>query len=193
MSRRKIMPATSETSLTLTLGAIAPDFTLTDTVSGKTMSLSDLKSPKATVILFICNHCPYVKHVDRALVRLAQDYMPQGVSFIAISSNDPIQYPEDSPERMREEALRVGYPFPYLFDETQDVARAYGAACTPDTFIFDGDLRLVYRGQLDDTRPSSGREATAADVRAALDAILSGQPVNAVQKPSVGCSIKWKR
>ncbi|PMP74058.1 MAG: thioredoxin family protein, partial [Roseiflexus castenholzii] len=156
------MPATSETSLTLTLGAIAPDFTLTDTVSGKTMSLSDLKSPKATVILFICNHCPYVKHVDRALVRLAQDYMPQGVSFIAISSNDPIQYPEDSPERMREEALRVGYPFPYLFDETQDVARAYGAACTPDTFIFDGDLRLVYRGQLDDTRPGSGREATAA-------------------------------
>ncbi|MGB9751842.1 thioredoxin family protein [Roseiflexus castenholzii] len=187
------MPATSETSLTLTLGAIAPDFTLTDTVSGKTMSLSDLKSPKATVILFICNHCPYVKHVDRALVRLAQDYMPQGVSFIAISSNDPIQYPEDSPERMREEALRVGYPFPYLFDETQDVARAYGAACTPDTFIFDGDLRLVYRGQLDDTRPGSGREATAADVRTALDAILSGQPVNAVQKPSVGCSIKWKR
>jgi peroxiredoxin len=187
------MPATSEASMTLTLGATAPDFTLTDTVSGKTMSLSELKSPKATVIMFICNHCPYVKHVDRALVRLAQDYTPQGVSFIAISSNDPVQYPEDAPEKMREEALRVGYPFPYLFDETQDVARAYGAACTPDTFIFDGNLRLVYRGQIDDTRPGSGREATAADVRAALDAILLSQPVNAVQKPSVGCSIKWKR
>jgi hypothetical protein len=107
--------------------------------------------------------------------------------------DDPVQYPEDAPDKMREEALRVGYPFPYLFDETQDVARAYGAACTPDTFIFDGDLRLVYRGQLDDTRPNSGMEATAADVRAALDAILAGQPVNPVQKPSVGCSIKWKR
>lgn len=187
------MPATSETSTVLTLGATAPDFTLTDTVSGKQMSLSELKSSKATVIMFICNHCPYVKHVSRALVRLANDYMPKGVAFIAINSNDPVQYPEDAPDKMREEALRVGYPFPYLFDETQDVARAYGAVCTPDTFIFDGDLRLVYRGQLDDTRPNSGREATAADVRAALDALLAGQPVNPVQKPSVGCSIKWKR
>ncbi|MGQ9549415.1 MAG: thioredoxin family protein [Roseiflexus sp.] len=187
------MPATSETSTVLTPGATAPDFTLTDTVSGRRMSLSELKSSKATVIMFICNHCPYVKHVDQALVHLANDYLPKGVSFIAISSNDPVQYPEDAPDKMREEALRVGYPFPYLFDETQNVARAYGAACTPDTFIFDGDLRLVYRGQLDDTRPNSGREATAADVRAALDAILAGQPVNPVQKPSVGCSIKWKR
>lgn len=187
------MPATSETSTTLALGATAPDFTLTDTVSGTQMSLNELRSSKATVIMFICNHCPYVKHVDQALVRLAKDYMPKGVSFIAISSNDPIRYPEDAPDKMREEALRVGYPFPYLFDETQDVARAYGAACTPDTFIFDGELRLVYRGQLDDTRPNSGREATAADVRAALDALLSGQPVNPVQKPSVGCSIKWRQ
>ncbi len=187
------MPATSEASTVLTPGATAPDFTLTDTVSGRQMSLSELKSSKATVVMFICNHCPYVKHVSQALVRLANDYMPKGVSFIAINSNDPVQYPEDAPDKMREEALRVGYPFPYLFDETQDVARAYGAACTPDTFIFDGDLRLVYRGQLDDTRPNSGREATAADVRAALDAILAGRPVNPVQKPSVGCSIKWKR
>ncbi|MCX7938768.1 MAG: thioredoxin family protein [Thermoflexales bacterium] len=174
------------------MGSKAPAFELLDTVSGKYLSLDQLKSDKATVVMFICNHCPYVKHVDKALVQLAKDYMPKGVAFIAISSNDPVQYPEDSPERMREEAQRVGYPFPYLFDETQEVARAYGAECTPDTFIFDGEMRLVYRGQLDDTRPNSGKEATAADVRAALDAILAGQPVNPVQKPSVGCSIKWR-
>lgn len=186
------MPTISDGNARLPLGAKAPDFTLTDTVSGRTMRLADLQSSRATVILFICNHCPYVKHVDRALVDLANDYMPRGVSFIAISANDPVQYPEDAPDKMRAEAQRVGYPFPYLFDETQEVARSYGAVCTPDTFIFDGEMKLVYRGQLDDTRPNSGRPATAADVRAALDAILSGQPVNPVQKPSVGCSIKWK-
>ncbi|MCS6774523.1 MAG: thioredoxin family protein [Thermoflexales bacterium] len=186
------MPMTSENSTVLTLGASAPDFELVDTVSGQRRSLAELKSDKATVVMFICNHCPYVKHVDQALVQLARDYMPRGVSFIAISSNDPVKYPEDSPERMREEALRVGYPFPYLFDETQDVARTYGAVCTPDTFIFDGQMKLVYRGQLDDTRPNSGMPATAADVRAALDAVLAGLPVNPVQKPSVGCSIKWR-
>lgn len=186
------MPTISDGNARLPLGAKAPDFTLTDTVSGRTMRLADLQSSRATVILFICNHCPYVKHVDRALVDLANDYMPRGVSFIAISANDPAQYPEDAPDKMRAEAQRVGYPFPYLFDETQEVARSYGAVCTPDTFIFDGEMKLVYRGQLDDTRPNSGRPATAADVRAALDAILSGQPVNPVQKPSVGCSIKWK-
>ncbi|MCS7088884.1 MAG: thioredoxin family protein [Thermoflexales bacterium] len=186
------MPTIAGPNLKLPLGSKAPAFELLDTVSGKYLSLDQLKSDKATVVMFICNHCPYVKHVDKALVQLAKDYMPKGVAFIAISSNDPVQYPEDSPERMREEAQRVGYPFPYLFDETQEVARAYGAECTPDTFIFDGEMRLVYRGQLDDTRPNSGKEATAADVRAALDAILAGQPVNPVQKPSVGCSIKWR-
>jgi len=187
------MPTVSDpVSAVLPLGAPAPDFTLTDAVSGKTMRLADLRSNRATVIVFICNHCPYVKHVDRALVDLANDYMPRGVSFVAISANDPVQYPEDAPDKMRAEAQRVGYPFPYLFDETQQVARAYGAVCTPDTFIFDGDMKLAYRGQLDDTRPNSGRPATAADARAALDAILSCQPVNPIQKPSVGCSIKWK-
>ncbi len=186
------MPTTSENAAALTLGAPAPDFALMDVVSGKLIHLADVQSKQATVILFICNHCPYVKHVDRALVDLANDYMPRGVSFVAISANDPVQYPEDAPDKMRAEAQRVGYPFPYLFDETQEVARSYGAVCTPDTFIFDGQMKLAYRGQLDDTRPKGGRPATAADARAALDAILSCQPVNPVQKPSVGCSIKWK-
>ena len=186
------MSAMSETTVRLPLGARAPDFALTDTISGKVMSLAGLKSARATVVMFICNHCPYVKHVDSALVSLAKDYAPRGVSFVAISSNDPIQYPDDGPDKMKAEAERVGYPFPYLFDETQAVARRYGAVCTPDTFVFDGSLKLAYRGQLDDTRPRSGQPATGADVRAALDAILTCQPVNSMQKPSVGCSIKWK-
>ncbi|NIW46980.1 MAG: redoxin domain-containing protein [candidate division Zixibacteria bacterium] len=171
----------------------APDFTLPDTVSGKMTSLSELKSDTATVIMFICNHCPFVRHVQHELVRLANDYQPKGISFIAISSNDVEQYPQDSPQRMREVAEELGYPFPYLFDETQQVARAYQAACTPDFYIFDSDLKCVYRGQLDDSRPGNDIPVTGKDVRSALDSVLQGKPVDENQRPSVGCNIKWKQ
>jgi thiol-disulfide isomerase/thioredoxin len=142
--------------------------------------------------MFICNHCPYVRHVNPELVRVAKDYTDRGVSFVAISSNDVTQYPEDSPERMAEVAAEVGYPFPYLYDETQEVARAYGAACTPDFFVYDADLRLVYRGRLDASTPGNAEPLTGADLRAALDALLAGTPVPAEQHPSIGCSIKWR-
>lgn len=175
------------------LGFKAPDFKLLDAVSGKTLSLNELVSGKATVIMFICNHCPYVKHVNAQLIKVANDYSPRGVSFIAISSNDAVSYPEDSPEKMKEYATRLGYPFPYLYDETQEIAKAYDAACTPDLFIFDRKMTCVYRGQLDDSRPSNGKPVTGADIRNALEAILNGMPVSANQKPSIGCNIKWKR
>jgi len=184
------MAATPSTMIPL--GTIAPDFNLPETVSGKNKSLHDLKSEKATVIMFICNHCPFVKHINKVLVNFSTDYIASGVSFIAISSNDVINYPDDSPEKMKETAAGLGYPFPYLYDESQDVAKAYDAACTPDFFIFDGELKLVYRGQLDDSRPDNGIPVTGKDIRAALDNILSGTPVNDVQKPSIGCNIKWK-
>ena len=176
----------------LPLGTLAPSFTLPDTTNGKTVSLADLKSDKATVIMFICNHCPFVKHVDEQLVALANDYQAKGVSFIAISSNDVENYPQDGPELMKEEAEKLGYPFPYLYDETQEVAKDYDAACTPDFYIFDGDLKCAYRGQLDDSRPGNGRPVTGADIRAALDDILAGKEVAAMQIPSLGCNIKWK-
>lgn len=174
------------------LGTPAPDFTLPDAVSGRTLSLADLRSDKATVIMFICNHCPFVKHVQHELARLARDYAPKGVSFIAINANDIEAYPEDAPDKMKAVAEAVGYTFPYLFDETQEVARAYRAACTPDIFIYDGDLKLAYRGQLDDSRPGNGIPVTGRDVRRALDALLAGQPVDPNQRPSIGCNIKWK-
>lgn len=176
----------------IALGTTAPDFNLPDTVSGKMMSLVELKSDRATVVMFICNHCPYVKHIQTELVQLARAYLPQGVSFVAISSNDVAQYPEDGPGPMKELAERLGFPFPYLYDESQEIARAYQAACTPDFYIFDQDLKLVYRGQFDDSRPSNQVPVTGKDVRAALDNILTGQPVNPEQKPSLGCNIKWK-
>jgi peroxiredoxin len=175
------------------LGNKAPSFTLPDVVSGKTVTLDELKSDFATVIMFICNHCPYVKHVQHELVRLANDYIPKGVSFIAINSNDAEQYPDDSPKRMKEVAKELGYPFPYLFDETQEVARAYQAACTPDFYIFDRELRCVYRGQLDDSRPGNGIPVTGESIRSALDSLLAGEPVSVKQKPSIGCNIKWKQ
>ena len=175
------------------LGFTAPDFTLPDTVSGKTLSLNDLKSDKATVVMFICNHCPYVKHVNEGLVQLANDYMSKGVSFIAISSNDVANYPEDSPEQMKLVAEKLAYPFPYLYDETQDVAKAYTAECTPDFSIFDGNLQCVYRGQLDGSRPGSNIPVTGKDIRGALDAILANDTVSEEQIPSVGCNIKWKK
>ncbi|HPA36900.1 MAG TPA: thioredoxin family protein, partial [Chitinophagales bacterium] len=153
----------------------------------------DLRGEHATVIMFICNHCPYVKHVNSQLVQLAKDYQPKGIAFIAISSNDVEKYPQDGPELMKENALQEGYPFPYLYDETQEVAKAYHAACTPDFSIFDADLRCVYRGQLDDSRPKNDSISDGKDIRAALDAILNQQPVSAQQMPSLGCNIKWKQ
>ncbi len=174
------------------LGTKAPDFRLPSPVSGGEYSLGDLKSDKATVVMFICNHCPYVKHVQKELVDLANDYMPKGISFVAINSNNVEKYPDDSPENMKKVAERFGYPFEYLFDETQETARAYGAECTPDFFVFDSGLGCVYRGQLDDSRPGNGKPVTGADLRRALDSILNGETVPEEQVPSIGCNIKWK-
>lgn len=175
------------------LGTTAPGFSLPDTVSGKQLSLQNLKGKTATVIMFICNHCPYVKHVNAEIVKLANDYSPKGVSFIAISSNDAVNYPDDSPEKMKEVAQQLGYSFPYLYDETQEVAKAYEAACTPDFYVYDQFLTLVYRGQLDDSRPGNNKPVTGHDLRQALEAILQHKPVSTNQKPSIGCGIKWKK
>lgn len=180
-------------SVMIPLESKAPAFSLPDTVSGKPLSLDDLRSDKATLIMFICNHCPFVKHVNKELVRLANDYLPKGVAFIAISSNDVANYPDDSPEKMKLNAKEQGFPFPYLYDESQKVARAYDAACTPDFYIYDKDLRLAYRGQLDDSRPSNGLPVSGKDMRTALDLLLSGKPIPEEQKPSIGCNIKWKK
>jgi thiol-disulfide isomerase/thioredoxin len=174
------------------LGTIAPNFNLLNPVTNKVMTLHELKSNLATVIMFICNHCPYVKHIQAELVKLAQDYQPKGISFIAINSNDVANYPEDSPEKMKEVAQQLKYPFPYLYDATQEVAKTYQAACTPDFFIFDKQMQCVYRGQLDDSRPKNDSPVNGKDIRAALTAILAGQAVSADQKPSIGCNIKWK-
>ncbi len=176
----------------LALGTIAPDFSLPDTISGKTLALNQLRSDKATVVMFICNHCPFVKHVNEGIVSLANDYQSKGVSFVAISSNDVENYPEDSPEKMKAYAARLGYPFPYLYDESQDVARSYKAACTPDFYLFNAQMELVYRGQMDSSRPSNAVPVTGEDLRAALDNVLAGKPVNPEQRPSLGCNIKWK-
>ncbi|MFZ4544459.1 MAG: thioredoxin family protein [Saprospiraceae bacterium] len=177
----------------LPLGTRAPEFTLLNTISGKFNALSELKSDRATVLMFICNHCPYVIHLNEGMVALANQYMSKGVSFIAISSNDVSDVPEDGPENMKISALNNHYPFPYLYDETQAVALQYDAACTPDFYIFDGSMRLVYRGRWDNSRPGSGKAVTGADVASALDAVLSGAQVSAVQYPSMGCNIKWKK
>ncbi|MBI5324080.1 MAG: thioredoxin family protein [Ignavibacteriae bacterium] len=176
----------------LALGTIAPDFKLFDTVSGNTVSLAELKSGIATVIMFICNHCPYVKHINSELVSISNYYIQKGISFVAISSNDIENYPEDSPENMKLTAEELGYKFPYLFDESQGIAKAYKAACTPDFYIFDKDLNLVYRGQFDYSRPGNGIPVTGTDIRSALDNILSGKPMSREQKPSIGCNIKWR-
>lgn len=176
----------------LPLGTIAPDFELFDVVSGNIISLSDIQSDKATVVMFICNHCPYVKHVQSELVKLAAEYSPEGVSFVAISSNDVTNYPEDGPDEMRTVARKLGYSFPYLYDETQAVARNYKAACTPDFYIFNGQLELAYRGQLDNSRPGNEKPLTGKDIRLALDDLLAGNPVSEEQVPSQGCNIKWK-
>lgn len=178
----------------LPIGTVAPDFSLTDTISDKVLSADSLFSDKATVVMFICNHCPYVIHVRDELVRLAHDYEPKDVKFVAISSNDIQKYPQDGPEAMKVFAKESGFTFPYLFDETQEVARAYDAACTPDFYIFDGEKRLLYRGRLDDSRPKveNPKPVTGRDLRVALDGILANQKISEIQFPSMGCNIKWK-
>lgn len=176
----------------LPLGTPAPNFSLPDVVSGKAVSLADFKSSSALLVMFICNHCPYVKHVQAGMAQMAKDFKARGVGVIAISSNDATNYPDDAPNKMKEEAQRAGYTFPYLYDESQSVARAYRAACTPDFFLFDGARKLVYRGQMDDARRGNVLPVTGKSLREAVDAVLTGQPVPAKQIPSLGCNIKWK-
>jgi peroxiredoxin len=175
----------------LPLGTPAADFALPDT-EGKTVSLRDFAASEALLVVFMCNHCPYVKHVAGQLKALSLEYIPRGVAVVAINSNDAEKHPDDSPAAMVAEKQSRGYPFPYLYDADQSVARAYAAACTPDFFLFDGQRKLVYRGQLDSSRPNSGIPLTGEDLRAAIDAVLRGQPPSAKQTPSIGCNIKWK-
>ena len=177
-------------STMLPLGTAAPDFRLPDT-NGKTVSLADFKGQTALLVVFICNHCPYVQHIRAGLVQLAHDYLPRGVAMVGINSNDVANYPADSPAKMKDEVKTAGYIFPYLYDETQAVAKAYRAACTPDIYLFDKNQKLVYRGQFDDSRPGNGIPVTGKDLRAALDAVLAGKPVSPDQKASIGCNIKW--
>jgi peroxiredoxin len=183
------------------LGTLAPDFALRDVVSGKEVRLSDFRGGKGLLVMFVCNHCPFVKHVQKELAAIGREYgtgagvdgaAGKGLGILAISSNDVGTHPEDSPEKMKLEAAAAGYTFPYCYDQTQEVAKAYRAACTPDFFLFGPDLRLVYRGQLDDSRPKNGLPVTGADLRAAMDAVLTGRPGPKAQMPSIGCNIKWK-
>lgn len=178
-------------STMLPLGTLAPDFSLPDT-NGRIVSLRDFADAPALLVIFLCNHCPYVKHVRQGLAAMVREYQAKGVAVVGINANNVATHPDDSPAKMREEVARAGYTFPYLFDESQEVAKAYRAACTPDFFLFDPKRRLVYRGQMDDSRPNNGRPVTGADLRAAMDAVLAGRPVAADQKPSMGCNIKWK-
>ncbi|MCA6075378.1 thioredoxin family protein [Fulvivirga sedimenti] len=176
----------------LPLGTEVPDFTLPDTVSGQNLSYADVRGEKGTLVMFICNHCPYVKHVQSELVKISVDYSGEGIGFVAISSNDVEKYPEDGPDRMREVARKWGYSFPYLFDETQGVAKDFQAACTPDFYLFDHQDKLVYRGQLDSSRPGNGKPLDGKDMRQALNDLVNGNPVSENQIPSQGCNIKWK-
>lgn len=175
------------------LGIEASDFILPDTISGENFSLQQLSGEVATVIMFICNHCPFVKHINEELIKMSNDYGNSKISFVAISANDVINHPEDSPEKMKETALLLGYPFPYLYDETQETAKNYNAACTPDFFIYNGALKLVYRGQLDDSRPGNDIPVTGKDIRYALDCLVNDKPVPENQWPAIGCNIKWKK
>jgi peroxiredoxin len=177
----------------LTLGTKAPDFNLLDTVSDKTMNFAAVAGPNATVVMFLCNHCPYVIHVNEELVSLAKDYTSKGVGFVGISPNDAINYPQDGPKMMKIHAERTGYNFPYLYDETQEVAKDYDAACTPDFYIFNTNDELVYRGRLDDSKPGNSNPLTGKDLRIALDAVLNNDAVTEKQYPSGGCNIKWKK
>jgi peroxiredoxin len=176
----------------LPLGTPAPPFSLPDVISGKPISLDTFRNKKALLVMFICRHCPYVKHIQHEIARLGKDYADKSVGIVAITSNDPQQYPEDSPERSAAMAKELGFTFPFCYDETQEVAKAFRAACTPEFYIFDAARRLVYRGQFDDSRPTNNLPVTGKDVRAALDAVLSDTPVDQRQTPSIGCNIKWK-
>jgi len=177
----------------LPLGTKAPDFMLMDAITGKSVSLQGVQGEKGTVIMFICNHCPFVKHVNEEIVRIANDYRVTGFGFVAISSNDVENYPDDSPAMMWKAAQKHNYTFPYLYDETQEVAKAYDAACTPDFYLFDADLKLIYRGQLDNSRPGNGIPVNGRDLREALDNVLNNNPQRKEQNPSIGCNIKWKK
>jgi peroxiredoxin len=179
-------------STMLELGTTAPDFALTDVVTGKTVRRDDFRGQKALLVVFICAHCPYVKNIEKGLAALGKDYAGKPVSLVAISSNDAVTHPEDSPAGLKQQAETLGFVFPYLYDETQAVARAYKAACTPDFFLFDGNHRLVYRGQFDSSRPGNGIPVTGEDLRFAIDLVLAGKPVPKQQRPSIGCNIKWK-
>ncbi len=183
------MAATPSTMLPL--GTKAPDFTLLD-ANGNTVSLDDYPGAPGILVMFICNHCPYVKHIQQELAKFGQEYQDKGLGIIAISANDVDAYPDDHPDRMKDEAKRAGYTFPYLYDESQEVAKAYRAACTPDFFLFDADHLLVYRGQFDPSRPSNDIAVTGGDLKAAVDALLQGRTISDEQIPSIGCNIKWK-
>lgn len=180
-------------SAMLALGTTAPEFSLKDVRDGKVHTADSLAGPKGLLVMFICTHCPFVKHVEQELARIGRDYQNSGIGIAAISSNDADAYPDDAPEGLAEQAKRVGFVFPYLYDETQSAARAYDATCTPDFFLFDGQRKLVYRGQLDSSRPGSGTPVTGQDLRAAMDALVAGRPVSRDQRPSIGCNIKWRR
>ena len=180
-------------SAMLPLGTSAPDFVLKDVVTKHEMNTQNISGPQGLLVMFICRHCPYVKHLEKALAQLGRDYADKGVGIVAVSSNDAKNYPDDSPDSLAQQAKIVGFTFPYLYDETQEVARAYDATCTPDFFLFDDGLKLVYRGQFDDSRPGNGSSVTGKDLRAALDAVIAGKPVGPDQRPSLGCNIKWKQ
>jgi peroxiredoxin len=179
-------------STMLELGTIAPDFALTNVLTGKTVRRDDFRGKKALLVMFICAHCPFVKHIEKELAKFGRDYSKQALGIVAISANDAANYPADGPEGLKKQAETLGFTFPYLHDESQAVARAYDAACTPDIYLFDADFKLIYRGQFDASRPGNNVPVTGQDLRAAVDAVLAGKPVPADQKPSIGCNIKWK-
>ena len=179
-------------STMLELGTPAPDFALTDVISGKTVRRDNLRGKDALLVMFICAHCPYVKHIEKGLAALGRDYAGKSLNIVAISSNDPDSYSDDNPAGLKRQAQKLGFNFPYLFDEGQEIARAYKAACTPDLYLFDRELRLVYRGQFDGSRPGNGIPVTGEDLRSAIDSVLSGKPISDDQRPSIGCNIKWK-
>lgn len=179
-------------STMLPLGTKAPDFQLPDTVSGKTISLDTFAGKKGLLVIFMCRHCPFVKHIQGELVKIGKDYAGSNLGIIAISANDAANYPEDAPHLLKEMAVELGFTFPFCYDETQETAQAYTAACTPDFFLFDANRELVYRGQLDDSRPNNHKPVTGKDLRSAIDALLGDAPVHSDQKPSIGCNIKWK-
>lgn len=184
------MPRTASTMLPL--GTLAPDFNLPDVISGQTLSLNSFADRQALLVIFASPHCPFVQHIKHELTSLERDYASQGLGILGISANDPVTYPDDAPEKVKQFATELGLTFPFAFDHTQDVAKAYQAACTPDFFLFDANRRLAYRGQLDDSRPGNDIPVTGRDLRQAIEAVLSNQPVNSDQKPSIGCNIKWK-